>query len=196
MPEPEERHAFDVAEVIALRGTNVWIGCVFSNAPDRAAVADLVLDLQAALGSGVRSVEVREDRIAELRDHLLSPEDDMVVLTGTDKLSERGWIALDVNRSGLMRSGALVWVLDISSLSLLPALAPNLRSFFGGSFYMATASGVKMNAQEITESLQALERRFGLSSEEVVRRAERKELPPYPEFAEWLIFLGRGDLVR
>ena len=52
-----------------------------------------------------------------------------------------------------------------------------------------------MTEEERQERLKELSEHFGLTAEEVVQKAEARELPHEPEFVEWLVLLDRGDLV-
>ena len=64
----------------------------------------------------------------------------------------------------------------------------------GEGFIVVPDSGL-MTEAERQERLKELSKHFGLTGEEVVRKAEAGELPHEPEFVEWLVLLNRGDLV-
>jgi hypothetical protein len=52
-----------------------------------------------------------------------------------------------------------------------------------------------MTSTERQERLADLESHFQISGSEVIAQAEAGTLPPEPHFVEWLVLLGRGDLV-
>jgi hypothetical protein len=49
---------------------------------------------------------------------------------------------------------------------------------------------------ERQQRILSFEDRYGLASAEIIKRAEAGKLPPDPEYGEWLLLLGRGDLAR
>lgn len=51
-----------------------------------------------------------------------------------------------------------------------------------------------MTEEEIAERLRQLREHYGLTDEDVLSQATQGTLSPEPEFVEWLILLGRGDL--
>ena len=73
-------------------------------------------------------------------------------------------------------------------------MAPNVASWIGGSAW--ELEGPQGLAPAERESrLQALRAWARLTDEDVVHLAEAGNLPQEPEYAEWLILLGRGDLL-
>jgi hypothetical protein len=74
----------------------------------------------------------------------------------------------------------------------LTAHSPNLWSWFGAHCMEYDASEGRMN---IDERLQSLRDHFKLSDIEVIDLARRGALPDDVAFTEWLILLGRGDLL-
>jgi len=77
----------------------------------------------------------------------------------------------------------------------LTEFAPNIRSFIGSSIFLAGPEPGIMTDKERESRLEELRQHYQLSDQEIVRRAEAKELPPEPHFVEWLVLVGRGDLV-
>ncbi|MCS6954139.1 MAG: hypothetical protein RMK57_15430 [Bryobacterales bacterium] len=141
----------------------------------------------------VLSVAGREP--LEIREVLESPPDDIVVVYGFESFSQEDWQALDIHRDVLQREGPVVFWLSKKDANTLCRYAPNLRSLIGRSFFELGPEGGLMTEQERTKRLQVLAEHYGLTDQEVIRRAQAGELPRDPEFAEWLVLLGRGDLV-
>jgi hypothetical protein len=52
-----------------------------------------------------------------------------------------------------------------------------------------------MTEEERQRRLADLAAHYKLDNEQVIRLAEARTLPPDPEFVEWLVLLGRGDLL-
>ncbi len=110
-------------------------------------------------------------------------------------LTPEKWRLLDIMRSALERKGPAILWLASDDIANLANLAPNIRSLIGASIFVAGPDGGIMTETERQQRLKELSEHFGLTGEEVVRRAESRELPNEPEFVEWLVLLGRGDLV-
>ncbi|MDY7012922.1 MAG: ABC transporter permease [Cyanobacteriota bacterium] len=107
------------------------------------------------------------------------------------------WQALDFSRSRLdkqTRGG--VFVLSVESAKTMLNYAPNLVSWFGTRIYQFDKDADLMTQQEREIRLSALREWFGKSDLEIIAMAESSQLPPAPEYGEWLILLNRGDLIE
>jgi hypothetical protein len=89
----------------------------------------------------------------------------------------------------------VIFWLPADSVALLSEHAPNIRSFIVGSIHVVSGSGGLMTEDERRRRLEELAKRYGMTNEEIVQRAEAKTLSSKPHFVEWLVLLGRGDLV-
>jgi hypothetical protein len=98
-------------------------------------------------------------------------------------------------RSALERTGPVVLWVAPDALARLTELAPNIRSFIGSSVFIAGPEPGIMTNNERETRLEELRQYYQISDQEIVRRAQAHELPPEPHFVEWLVLLGRGDLV-
>jgi hypothetical protein len=119
----------------------------------------------------------------------------LVVDAGT--FVETDWRLLDRRRSDLAREGVTVFVTIPESFDTLMRVAPNLASWMGGQvFAWDPSAGVTSDAQK--EQRLASLRTWGapLTDAKVIAAAEEGTLGRDPEFGEWLVLLGRGDLVR
>lgn len=54
---------------------------------------------------------------------------------------------------------------------------------------------VYLSDKEIEAALERLRQHFGLEDNQVIEMASNNQLPSDPCFGEWLILLGRGDLI-
>jgi hypothetical protein len=98
-------------------------------------------------------------------------------------------------RSALERKGPVILWLASEDIANLANFAPNIRSLIGGSIFVVGPDGGIMTETERQQRLKELSEHFGFSGDEAVRKAEARELPHEPEFVEWLVLLGRGDLL-
>jgi hypothetical protein len=143
----------------------------------------------------VRVVPLKGSSFDRLREQLHQPEDDAVILFAEPGLEASEWTSLDTMRSALERTGPVVLWLAPDAVGRLTESAPNIRSFIGSSMFVAGPEPGLMTESERESRLQELRQHYQLSDQEIVRRAEAKELPPEPHLVEWLVLLGRGDLV-
>lgn len=121
--------------------------------------------------------------------------DRTVVIRGLEGFSARDWQHVDLLRSRLARAGCTVLLLSSAAISRFAEAAPNLSSWLGSTVWRADLGADVLSPLETQRRLGALREHTGLADDDVLARAERGELPGDPEFAEWLILLGRGDLV-
>lgn len=121
--------------------------------------------------------------------------DKPLVLTGPRQLTASEWRALDANRSRLGRQAPALLILTQQAAEQMREHAPNLWSWVGPSAWQIVPEGGLPDAQR-EERLRALREHFGFADEELVRRAEQGTLPPDPDIAEWLVLIGKGDLLR
>lgn len=134
---------------------------------------------------------------------LVSPEDfiaaargapyRLIVAEGFDSFDASAWATLDVARSRLMREdGVTALVLTPTAFGLLQNNAPNLASVIGGAaFELAPPT-----APSSEERLEQLRVWGGMSDDEFIARVEAGSIEPDPFVAEWLVLLGRGDLLE
>jgi len=118
-----------------------------------------------------------------------------VVLSELEGFADSDWQHVDLLRSRLAREGSTILILSSSAASRFAESAPNLSSWLGSTIWRADLDADILSPLETEQRLIALRESAGLGDDEVLARAERGELPGDPEFAEWLILLGRGDLV-
>jgi hypothetical protein len=120
---------------------------------------------------------------------------DALVVGGLDDFTEADWRHLDEARSRLQRTGSVVLVLTPAAAGSLERSAPHLASWLGASARSWDPSTEELSPAQRTERIATLERWSGKKSAEIVKLAEEGRLPPDPEYREWLVLIGRGDLV-
>jgi hypothetical protein len=188
-----EQPAFEIGRRIEIRGGATWLVVL---GPDTTSdsTAEFVADLSATLGRTVRVVQCAES-VDQILTELANPADDPVVVTGLDGVDSEAWIALDINRSGLVREGAVILWLSGHGLAKLSRFAPNLRSFVGGSIFPLSSDGSTLTPEERALRIAELEHHFRMTSEDAIAQAVAGTQPSDPLIAEWLVLLDRGDLV-
>ena len=194
MTDFESQPFFQVAHRLGMRGRYAWMA-VLSTPPDATGLDELLIELRSILQVPTRVVTLDTFRFEGLQEALQNPDHDAVVLSGGANLTPKKWRHLDIMRSALERKGPVILWLAPGDVANLTEHAPNIRSFVGGSIFPAGPDGGIMTKTERQERLRELSQHFGFTGDEAVRKAEAKELPHEPEFVEWLVLLGRGDLV-
>lgn len=107
------------------------------------------------------------------------------------------WRLLDRWRSSLQRKGVTIMVTTAASFDALMRHAPNLMSWLGGEVFAFPGKAVleRQHASLREDRLAALRAWSRLTDAEVLKQASVQTLPRDPEYAEWLVLLGRGDLL-
>ena len=195
MPEFSTQPLFEIARRLEIRGEPGWLAVLTPASDSAAALAQLKMELESVLQKPARVIPLEPSTFEELREALHEPDDDAVILSGSTGLTPEKWRSLDIMRSALERLGPVILWLAPDDITNLANLAPNIRSLIGGSIFVAGPDGGIMTEAERQQRLKELSEHFGLTGEEVVRKAEARELSNEPEFVEWLVLLDRGDLV-
>lgn len=132
----------------------------------------------------------------ELTERIRAEKHGPIVVYGVDAFGEAEWSHLDLLRSRLAHDGAIIFVMAEPSFIRLMRAAPNFASFLGGSLWRWQRASSLLSPDERQNRLCALRAWSGTTDEEVVALALRGELPPDPEYAEWLVLLDRGELLE
>lgn len=120
----------------------------------------------------------------------------IAVVAGLEGWSLTEWARFDVLRSLLAEKAQKVaLILSEEGAGRLFTQAPHFARFFTGSAWQAELDAGSMSDSERLARINALERSTGMSTEEMLRRAENRALPAEPEFAEWIALVGRSELL-
>lgn len=125
----------------------------------------------------------------------LAAESDEILLIDARSFSADDWALLDRRRSAIAHRGVTVFVTMQSSFDDLMRVAPNLASWLGGQVFMFPSHDEAGVAAHRERRLAALRAWASRSDEEVLEAARSGTLPPDPEYAEWLVLLGHGELL-
>lgn len=186
-----------IARRLDVRGTNSssWLAVLAPTADPLRALEGLRDDLTSVLETDARVLSLTDSTFGGLRDALHNPSDDTIILVSEGNLPSEKWASLDLMRSALERLGPIVLWLRADDFAALSVSAPNIRSFVGPSVFAIGPDGSIMTEQERMKRLGELTDHYKMNADEVIRKAEARQLPSEPQFIEWLVLLGRGDLV-
>ncbi len=172
---------------------NEWL--VLETPADRSRTLGDELAADIAAISNVEATRSDVNSASALIEALQRPGNEIRVITGLDALSTSDWSHLDLARSRLTRDGCVVLVASAASIAMLYRHAPNLASWIAAAVLSFDDSGWILSDDEREQRLDALREWSGIDDVTVIARAERGTLPRDPEYAEWLVLLGRDDLV-
>jgi hypothetical protein len=154
------------------------------------------LDEELEVQAQVRSRVVQASNLdsSGLVDFLNKNRNSVIVVDGLDGWTDQEFARLDLQRTSLQHSGPVLLEMTREGAQRLMKAAPNLRSWIAGNVGgLLPDPGIMTEAERQTR-LASLAEHFGLTDAEVIRQAENDSLPPDPQFVEWLILAGRGDL--
>ncbi len=196
MGEFKSQAAFEIGLRLDVRGDDsfTWIVVSGTDLKDDDALEGFTMDLGLTTERAVAVVNAEALSAEELVGLLQKAPEEITVLTGLDDRDESFWSALDINRSGLVRPGALLLWLAPQGINNLCSFAPNIRSFVGGSMIALQPDGSAFSQTERADRIRELENHYGKTSSDLVRDIEGGGSPEEPQIIEWLILLGRGDL--
>jgi hypothetical protein len=180
--------------LMARRGRGDWMALVVEPDADiTSAATELAEEMETLGDSAVERVSTAvnaEDLAARLAAHR-GP----VVLSGLDGWPASEWAHFDRLRSRFAREERTALVLGRATFERVVHEAPNFSSWLGASVVAYRPDASVLNEEEQARRLEALREWGGLTDDEVLARASSGTLPRDPEFAEWLVLLGRGDLL-
>jgi hypothetical protein len=137
-----------------------------------------------------------QDGASELIEQIVQSSEDYLLLWTFEAWTCEDWRRLDAYRSSLSKSRGGMLVLSSTSAEMILNCAPNFCSWVGSRFYALAKDSNFLTDPEREIRLSTLREWSGLSDAEVIASAESHQLPLTPEYGEWLVLLGRGDLIE
>jgi hypothetical protein len=187
---------FQIAQRIELRGANEhsW-AVVLSGFPAQdVQTASLTIELETLTSGRVRTIVQPTLQIGDLRDALHSPSDDIAIVA-LGNWTEEEWMVFDINRSAFERSGTILLWMTTDQLGKLADAAPNIRSFIGASIFLLGPDGSAITEVERSRRISELEAHYAMTSKQMLEAAQAGQILSEPQAIEWLILLGRGELI-
>jgi hypothetical protein len=189
---PLDEVAAIIADAMAL-GLNAWMVIVVDAERLSPTVDSLhqELDFHARdMGTSVGILDAPRLLAADLS----SPDDDApraFVIRGLESASVEQIAHLDLDRDRFVDAPTIVIVTTPEGASRLAVHAPNLWSWVGSQCFRA----VEPEPMDAQSRIRSIRDELGISEEELVRRVEAGAVRLDPVLAEWLVLIGRGDLV-
>lgn len=178
---------------------NTWSVLVINNDDIAEVLEELIDGIEIFVDSSVESINVEEKidsfNIENIH-NIFNLDINYFLLWGFDNWADSQWQQLDYLRSSLdyeKRCGLLI--VSQESVAKMVTHAPNFSSWIDGKIFNLVLGAEILTPEECESRLVALREWTGLSDNEVIKKAEIHQLPYDPEYGEWLILLGRGDLI-
>lgn len=178
--------------LIAVRGTAAY--AAYLAPADEVTEAITELSEELAAFDPALAIEVLRPGNGEQLVAALAEVTREVVVIDAASYGDRDWRLLDRRRSALARAGLMVFVTTPDSFARLMQAAPNLSSWLG-AFVFEQPHDAAATASMREQRLAALRSWAQKSDADVIQAATQCQLPADPEYAEWLVLLGRGDLL-
>jgi hypothetical protein len=105
------------------------------------------------------------------------------------------WKQFDYLRNSFAPNKGGIFLLTAQEVGLFQLHAPNFASWIGSRVYHIQFNSEVLTGNECEERLQTLREQTGKSDSQIIQLAEDDKLSLDPEYGEWLILLGRGDLI-
>jgi hypothetical protein len=136
------------------------------------------------------------DGVVPLVASIASTDAASLILSGFEPWTMQDWRQLDALRSNLTVQRNAFLLISESAASLMLNHAPNLASWIGGWVYPFTYGTEFLSVDEQEARLTHLRQWADQTDDEIIALAENNQLSPEPEYGEWLVLLGRGDLIE
>jgi hypothetical protein len=118
--------------------------------------------------------------------------DDVALVVNADSLDPAALEQLDGARTRLEGGPRVVMVMTEPALAALADHAPHLWSWMSSRVFSVDRA---VGQLDVETRLESLRQGTGLTDAEIIQRASDGTLPVDPIYAEWLILLGRGELI-
>jgi hypothetical protein len=133
---------------------------------------------------------------SELIEQIVQSSEDYLLLWTFEAWAGEDWHRLDACRSSLSKPHGGMLVLSATSAEMMLNCAPNFCSWVGPRVYVLAKDSEFLTDPEREIRLSTLREWSGWSDADVIASAESHQLPLTPEYGEWLVLLGRGDLIE
>ena len=195
MSDPRQIPLSEFSLRVAARPAN---GDWFVLAVPAGQLADTLDSLAVDIGAFTRSepkVVNGVENAREFFDAVRGSKENVILIGGFESFSSPEWQLLDQYRSGLEGARVVVLVATRRQVDLLAQSAPNLASWMTGGIWRLGDDIEEISDAEQQARLAAFRTATGLTDDVVIERAAQGKLGSDPQFTEWLVLLGRGDLI-
>jgi hypothetical protein len=174
---------------------NIWTILVVETSDIDEVVEELSETISIFSECEIKVISV-QNGASDLVEQIIQSSEDYLLLWTFEAWNCEDWHRLDACRSSLSKPRGGMLVLSSTSAEMMLNCAPNFCSWVGSRVYALEKDSEFLTDLDREIRLSALREWSGLSDAAVVESAESYQLPRTPEYIEWLILLGRGDLIE
>jgi hypothetical protein len=180
--------------ISSLPNANFWSVLVTSPEQQQQALTELEESIPIFIDEVVTVITITPD--VEALIHAVQASEAYILLWQFDIWQPEQWQQFDYARSRFSHDNGGIILLTPNSAAQLQTYAPNFASWIGSRVYDLQLGLEILTEAESQQRLKALQQFTGKTDAEVIRLAETGQLPKDPEYGEWLVLLGRGDLLE
>jgi hypothetical protein len=178
----------------SLPSANFWSVLVTSPEQQQQALTELEEAIPIFIDEVVKVIAITPD--VETLIHAVQASEAYILLWQFDIWQPEQWRQFDYARSRFSHDKGGIMLLTPHSAAQFQTYAPNFASWIGSRVYELQLGLEILTEAESQQRLAALQQFTGKTDAEVIRLAEAGQLPTDPEYGEWLVLLGRGDLLE
>lgn len=180
--------------ISSLPNDNFWLVLVTAPAQQQQALTELEESIPIFIDEAVKVIAITPD--VELLIHEVQSSEAYILLWQFDIWQQEQWQQFDYARSRFSHEQGGILLLTPHSAAQFQTYSPNFSSWIGSRVYELQLGLEILTEAESQQRLEALQQFTGKTDAEVIRLAEIGQLPTDPEYGEWLVLLGRGDLLE
>jgi hypothetical protein len=179
--------------ISSLPNDNFWSVLVTAPAQQQQALTELEESIPIFIDEAVKVIAITPD--VESLIHEVQSSEAYILLWQFDIWQQEQWQQFDYARSRFSHEKGGILLLTPHSAAQFQTYSPNFASWIGSRVYELQLGLEILTEAESQQRLEALQQFTGKTDAEVIRLAEIGQLPTDPEYGEWLVLLGRGDLL-
>lgn len=184
-----------VARLAALRSPGQSQLCLLIAPQTDRTVEDLRDEIDADTGESLACVDVTALSAEALIGQLTSVHEPGIVVSGFESWTDEQFIWLDIKRGQLETDHFVILKMNLETASRFLRSAPNIRSYVASNIFFVAPDTSGMSLEEVDRRLDQLRSHFQMSDDELIKGLSDGTKQFEPEFAEWLILLGRTNFV-
>ncbi|MGD1873018.1 MAG: hypothetical protein ACFB02_08180 [Mastigocoleus sp.] len=173
---------------------NIWSVLVTSSLNNYELVQELEESLEIFTECEIGVISA-DNKVNFIVNEIQKSSEDYLIIWNFENWDNRKWREFDQMRSRLLKTRGVVLILSQETVEHMFTDAPNIVSWIGSRVYEFLKDTELLTEEECKARLSTLQQWSGYSNTQVIELAESQQLPSDPEYGEWLLLLGREDLI-
>lgn len=181
--------------ISSLPSANFWSVLVTDPEQQQQALIELEEAIPIFIDEVVKVIAITSN-LETLIEAVQTSEAEYLLLWHFEIWQREQWQQFDYARSRFSHDKGGILLFTPYSAAQFQRYAPNFASWIGSRVYDLQLGLEILTEAESQQRLEALQQSTGKTDAEVIHLAETGQLPTDPEYGEWLVLLGRGDLLE